>query len=57
MRIHLDNYRIIFLAVGLIGVLLFASPTIGLLVKPPSGQHFSELYVLGPNHNAGRYSI
>jgi hypothetical protein len=34
----------------LIGVLLFASPTIGLLIQPPSGQHFSELYVLGPNH-------
>lgn len=46
----LDNYRIVFVAVGLIGILLFASPTIGLLIKPPSEQHFSELYILGPNH-------
>ncbi len=41
------------MAVGLIGILLFASPTIGLLIKPPSGQHFSELYILGPNHLMG----
>src|SRR5665647_1249768 len=48
---QLDNYRIIFIAVGLIGILLFASPTIAPLIKPPpSEQHFSELYVLGPNH-------
>lgn len=48
---QLDNYRIIFIAVGLIGILLFASPTIALLIKPPpSEQHFSELYILGPNH-------
>lgn len=30
--------------------MLFASPTIGLLVKPPAGEEFSELYILGPNH-------
>jgi hypothetical protein len=29
---------------------LFASPTIGLLIKPPAGEQFSELYLLGPNH-------
>jgi hypothetical protein len=34
----------------LIGVLLFASPTIGLLIRPPAGEQFSELYILGPNH-------
>ena len=34
----------------MIGVLLFASPTIGLLIRPPSAERFSELYVLGPNH-------
>src|SRR5665647_725948 len=46
---HLDNYRMIFVAAGLLGVLLFASPTIGLLIRTPSGQPFSELYILGPN--------
>jgi hypothetical protein len=30
--------------------LLFASPTIGLLIKSSSGEQFSELYILGPNH-------
>jgi hypothetical protein len=30
--------------------LLFATPTISFLVKPPAGQQFSQLYVLGPNH-------
>ena len=46
----LENIRIIFFTVGLIGVLLFASPTIVLLAKLPAGQEFSELYILGPNH-------
>lgn len=46
---YLDNYRIIFAAVGLIGILLFASPTIGLLIEPSVGEQFSELYILGPN--------
>ncbi len=45
-----SNYRTIFVAIGLIGVLLFASPTIVLLIKPPAGQEFSEIYLLGPNH-------
>jgi uncharacterized membrane protein len=30
--------------------LLFASPTINLLIKPPANQEFSELYILGSNH-------
>ena len=47
---QLKNARIIFITIGLIGVLLFASPTIALLVKPPAGEEFSELYILGPNH-------
>lgn len=47
---RLENIRLIFITVGLIGVLLFASPTIGLLVKAPASQEFSELYILGPSH-------
>ena len=47
---QLDSYRRIFTAIGLIGILLFASPTIAVLIKPPSGQQFSELHILGPNH-------
>ena len=48
---QLKNTRIIFITVGLIGVLLFASPTISLLVKAPAGQEFSEIYLLGSNQN------
>jgi hypothetical protein len=47
---HLDTYRIIFIAVGLIGALLFSWPTIGIFIKPQMGEEFSELYILGPNH-------
>ena len=50
---RLENARIIFVTVGLIGVLLFASPTIALLVKLPAGQEFSALYILGSNHTFG----
>jgi uncharacterized membrane protein len=39
----------------LIGTLLFASPTIGLLIKPPAGEQFSELYLLGQEHMAENY--
>jgi uncharacterized membrane protein len=46
----LEDYKIVFIAVGLIGVLLFASPTIGLFLKLPAGEAFSELYILGPEH-------
>lgn len=31
-------------------MLLFSWPTIGLVVKPPVGEAFSELYILGPDH-------
>lgn len=31
-------------------MLLFASPAIGMLIKAPSNEGFSELYLLGPNH-------
>ena len=46
---QLEHYRTIFIAIGLIGILLFASPTISLLVPAPADQRFSELYLLGPN--------
>jgi hypothetical protein len=50
LKIQLKNIRIIFITIGLIGVLLFSSPTISLLVKSPAGEEFSELYILGPSH-------
>jgi uncharacterized membrane protein len=51
LKIRLENVRVVFIAIGLIGVLLFALPTINLLVKPPASEAFSELYVLGSSHN------
>ena len=50
LTIDLENMKMIFAVVGLIGILLFASPTILLLVKGPSEQQFSEIYILGSNH-------
>jgi hypothetical protein len=47
---ELDSYRKIIIAIGLIGILLLASPTIAVLIKPPVGEQFSQLYMLGPNH-------
>jgi hypothetical protein len=50
-----EDYRAVFAAVGLIGVLFFASPTLGLVLHLPGGERFSELWVLGPGHMAEDY--
>jgi uncharacterized membrane protein len=53
---RLKEFKIIFIAIGLIGVLLIASPTIALAIPPlPSGEQFSELFLLGPNQMAENY--
>jgi hypothetical protein len=49
------EYRYVFMAVGLIGVILFSVPSALLVVRLPSGEQFSELYVLGPGHMAEGY--
>ena len=51
----LEDYRVVFVAVGLIGVLLFASPVLSLVVHLPGDERFSELWVLGPGHIAEDY--
>jgi len=51
----LKDYRTIFVVVGLLGVLLLASPTLGLVLHLPSGEKFSELWVLGPGRMAEGY--
>ena len=40
----LGDYKLIFVAVGLIGFLLIASPAIAGVIRPPGGEQFSELY-------------
>jgi hypothetical protein len=42
-----EHYRMIFVAVGAIGILLCGLPLLG-LPSLPAGESFSELYVLGP---------
>jgi hypothetical protein len=51
----LEDCKVVFAAVGLIGFLLFASPALSLVVRFPSGEKFSELWVLGPGHMAEDY--
>lgn len=51
----LNDYKFVFAAVGLIGVLLIASPAIGIFLPFPSGEQFSELYVLGPERMMENY--
>jgi hypothetical protein len=51
----LEDYKQVFATIGLVGVLLFATPALGLVVHLPSGEKFSELWVLGSGHMAEDY--
>jgi uncharacterized membrane protein len=52
---NLKDYRLVFVAVGLIGVLLISTPALASFIHPPAGEQFSELYLLGPNQKAANY--
>jgi uncharacterized membrane protein len=51
----LEGYKLVFVAVGLIGVLLIASPALAGVIRLLGGEQFSELYLLGPNNMAENY--
>jgi hypothetical protein len=51
----LEEYKAVFAAVCLVGVLIFAYPSLSLVVHLPGGEKFSELWVLGPGHMAENY--
>jgi hypothetical protein len=51
----LGEYKMVLVAVGLIGVLLIASPSIAAVLPLPAGEQFSELYLLGPGKMAENY--
>ena len=51
----LRDYRLIFVAVGLIGVLLISSSAIAEVIEVPGGELFSELYLLGSERRAENY--
>lgn len=56
MRVlKLNDWKVVFAAAGLVGLLLLASPTLGLALRLPAGESFSELWVLGPGHMAEDY--
>jgi len=57
-RLHLlklDEFRILFLVAGLVLTLIAASPALSLISLPRSGERFSELWLLGPEHKAENY--
>ena len=51
----LESYKLVFVAVCLIGVLLIATPALAGAIRLPGGEQFSELYLLGPDHMAENY--
>ena len=51
----LKNYKLVFIAAGLVGILIFSSPTIGIFVRPPSGEQFSEFWLLDSKHMAEKF--
>jgi hypothetical protein len=51
----LEDYKLVFAAVSLIGILVVASPVISMILPPSHGEQFSELYVLDPEHATGDY--
>ena len=51
----LEDYRIFLVVSGLIGALVLASPTLGLVLHLPHGDKFSELWILDSRHMAEDY--
>jgi hypothetical protein len=51
----LSDWKSVFAATGLVGMLLFASPVLSTILRFPSGERFSELWLLGPGHMTEGY--
>ena len=53
---NLEDYRTVFVVSGLILILVASAPTLSLVLPfSGGGEHFSELWILGPNHMAEDY--
>jgi uncharacterized membrane protein len=52
---NLNEYKLIFISIGLVGILLIATPALAELIQVPGDEPFSELYVLSVQHTAGNY--
>jgi uncharacterized membrane protein len=50
MPVRLANYKLIFISVGLMGILLIASPEIVESFRIKNSEPLTELYILGPSH-------
>ncbi len=53
--ISLSDFRVLYLASCVLLGLIIVGPTLALVVSFPGGEHFSELYLLGPGHMAEGY--
>jgi len=53
--LRLEDYKILFIIASLTGTLLFASPSLELVIHLPSEEAFSELWVLGSNRTTEDY--
>jgi uncharacterized membrane protein len=51
----LKSYKLVFVGVSLIGMLLLASPALSLVLPPLPTQPFSEIYILGPDQKFADY--
>jgi len=52
---NLDEYRTLIVVATLVLTLAAASPTLGLILRLPTGETFSELWILGPDRMADDY--
>jgi len=52
---NFEGYKLVFIVVGLIGILLIASPVLADFIHAPADEQFSEIYLLGPNNSASNY--
>lgn len=52
---NLDDYRLLFIAITFMLILVGTSPVIGYFVTFSSRERLSELWILGPNHMAQDY--
>jgi hypothetical protein len=53
--LKLEGYQLVFFVVGLIGILLIATPALSGVIHFQSGAQFSELYLLNTDHMAKNY--
>ncbi|MCW4009499.1 MAG: DUF1616 domain-containing protein [Candidatus Bathyarchaeota archaeon] len=52
---NLNDYKLIFIVTGLIGILLISSPAIGMVLHLPMEQPFSSIFLLGSTQKFSDY--